>query len=110
VTIFLVSGSLDIPSSFSSTSSQSLVFITQADITIAGTITTIPGLFMTDGVFRVLAGTDPLTIQGMVYAQSLSLNRTYQSNTQPTYQLVYQPKYLITLLPYIGRQQVRWRE
>ena len=110
VTIILVSGSLTISSSFSLNPSQSVVFITQGDITIDGDITTIPGLYMTDTVFRVASGPDPITIEGMVYAQSLSLNRTFQSDTQPTYQFVYQPKYLIHLLPYMGKQQVRWRE
>ncbi len=110
VTIFLISGSLEITKNFSIASNQSVIFVVSGNILIDGSVTNIPGLYISSGIFSVAAGSDPIVINGMVYAKNINLNREYRSYTTPTYQFVYQPKYFIALLPYLGRQQVNWQE
>ena len=115
-TVFLITGTLEITQDFNSV--KPVVFIVNGHIYIDGNVTTLSGLYLTGcerpgncdgGTFSIASGPDPITIDGMVYAYNLSLSRTYRSLT-PTYQFIYQPKYIIALLPYLGRSQVNWQE
>ena len=111
VTIMLVSGSLEIKQNFSLSDPQdSVVFIVNGNIYIGGDVTRIPGLFISSQTFTIADGDQPIIIDGMVYARTINFNRKFYSLTQPTYQFIYQPKYIIDLLPYLGRPQVNWQE
>ncbi len=110
VAIFLISGSLDIKNDFEIASDESVVFVVSGDIEVESSVTRIDGLFIDSGTFSVAAGPDQLVVNGMVYTINMSLNRTYKSFSAPTYKFIYQPKYVIALLPYLGRSQVNWQE
>lgn len=110
VTIFLISGSLEITQDFSIDPAYSVVFVVNGNIFVAGDVTRIPGLYISSQVFTVATGANQFILDGMVYSKYVSLNRTYRSFSNPTYQFIYQPKYGISLLPYLGRKSVVWQE
>lgn len=111
VNIFLISGSLEISQNFDLTDSKdSVTFIVNGNILIDGNVTRIPGVYISSQTFSVAQSNNPLIIDGMVYANNFNLNRSYYSLTAPTYQIIYQPKYAIDLLPYLGRSQINWQE
>jgi hypothetical protein len=110
VTIFLISGSLEVRQNFTVAADDTVVFIVNGNIYIAGSVDRIPGLYISSQTFTIATGSDRIIIDGMVYARTLSLNRTHHSFDTPAYQFLYQPKYVIALLPYLGRQQVQWQE
>ncbi|MBI5620097.1 hypothetical protein HY950_04000 [Candidatus Gottesmanbacteria bacterium] len=117
VTIFIITGTFEITQNF--TSSKPVVFIVNGHIFIDGGVERIPGLYITGcenpptcggGTFTIDTGSNKIIIDGMVYAYKFNLNRTYKSFTAPAYQFIYQPKYMIALLPYLGRPQINWQE
>ena len=110
VAIFLISGSLNIKNNFTVTPDESVVFVVNGNIEVDSNVTRVDGLFIDSGTFSVATGPDPLVINGMVYTGEMSLNRTYKSFSAPTYKFIYQPKYVIALLPYLGRPQINWQE
>ncbi len=110
VAIFLITGTLEIKNNFTIASDESVVFVVSGNIEVDPSVTRIDGLFMDSGSFTVAAGSDQLVVNGMVYTTNMSLNRTLRSFTTPAYKFIYQPKYVITLLPYLGRSQVNWQE
>ena len=111
VTIFLISGSLEITQNFSLADERdTIVFIVNGNIYIDGNVSRIPGLYISSQTFSVAAADQAIIIDGMVYAKFVNLQRKYYSYTNPAYTLIYQPKYMIDLLPYLGRSQVNWQE
>lgn len=110
VTIFLISGSLEITQNFSIDPAYSVVFVVNGNIFIDGNVTRIPGLYISSQTFTVASGGNQFVLDGMLYARTVSLNRTYKSFSSPAYQFIYQPKYGISLLPYLGRKSVVWQE
>ena len=75
-----------------------------------GAVTSIPGVYISSQTFTVAPSSSRIVIEGMVYADKINFARTYFSLTEPTYQIIYQPKYIIDLLPFLGRPQVNWQE
>ena len=111
VTVMMISGSLEISNDFAlSDPKDSVAFIVNGNIYIGPNVTRIPGVYISSQTFSVAASDQPIVIEGMVYANKLNLSRTYYSLTTPTYQFIYQPKYIIDLLPYLGRPQINWQE
>ena len=110
VTIFLISGSLEIPADFTIPVGYSLVFVVNGNINVKGTVREIPGFYISSQTFSVATGPGQFTLDGMVFASTLSLNRTYKSFSTPAYQFIYQPQYAVALLPYLGRNEVNWQE
>ena len=111
VTIFLVSGSLEITSDFTITEpDDTVVFVVNGNTYIDGNVENLEGVYINSQVFSTGYGEDSLTISGMVYPQTLNLERKYRSLANPAYKFIYQPKYTIALLPYLGRPQVFWKE
>ncbi|MBI3379234.1 hypothetical protein HY029_00600, partial [Candidatus Gottesmanbacteria bacterium] len=114
VTIFLISGSLDIPKNYSLTDSKdTVVFIVNGNIHVSGNVTNAPGitgLFIASQSFTVDKSANQFKLNGMVYTKTLSLKRTYRSFIDPTYEFIYKPQYAVALLPYLGRSQVNWQE
>ena len=109
-TIFLINGSLDIPSDFTIPADSAVAFIVKGNVSVASNVNRIPGLYIIDETFAVSTGANRLIIDGMVHARSLSLNRTYAQYSESTYQFIYQPTYAVTLMPYLGRQSILWQE
>jgi len=113
-TIFMVSGSLEITQNFSISGSETVTFIVNGNVFIGPDVTTIPGLFIVSQTFTVAdttpPGSAPLTVDGMVYTDTLNLVRSFASFTDPALLIIYQPKYIIHLLPFLGRSQVNWKE
>ena len=111
VTIFLISGSLEITQDFSLAEDQdTAVFIVNGNIFIGGEVTRIPGLYISSQTVSIAEGDQPIIFDGMVYAKNINFQRKYYSYTDPTYTFIYQPKYMIDLLPFLGRSQVNWQE
>ncbi|OGG03346.1 hypothetical protein A2W14_01760 [Candidatus Gottesmanbacteria bacterium RBG_16_37_8] len=111
VTIFLISGSLEITQNFTLADPQdTAVFIVNGNIYIDGEVTRIPGLYISSQTFSIAEGDQPIIFDGMVYAKNINFQRKYYSFTNPAYTFIYQPKYVIDLLPYLGRPQVNWQE
>ncbi|MBI3955529.1 hypothetical protein HY338_03725 [Candidatus Gottesmanbacteria bacterium] len=110
VAIFLISGSLNVKNDFTIASDESVVFVVSGNIEVDSSVTRIDGLFMASGSFSVAAGPDQLVVNGMVYTKNMSLSRTLRSFSTPAHKFIYQPKYVITILPYLGRSQVNWQE
>ncbi len=110
-TIFLISGSLEVSSNFTLADfTDTVIFVVNGNIYIGGSVTNIPGLYISSQTFTVAAGSERIILEGMIYAKNLSLHRTYRDLNNPTYQIVYQPKYVVALLPYFGRVKVNWQE
>lgn len=113
VTIFLISGSLEITKDFSFSPDaidDTVVFVVNGNIYVDSGVNEIPGLYISSQAFSVALGQNTFTLDGMVYANTFSLKRIVKSPTIPTYTFIYQPQYMIALLPYLGRPQVNWQE
>ena len=116
--VFLIDGSLTVDYEFYT--ERSAIFIAKNDITIEGNLDGSPdpdnpdrisGLYVAGERFIIRDGPSQFILDGMTYANSFSFEKTsYRSLTSPTYQFIYQPKYLFDLLPYLGRSQVIWKE
>jgi len=111
VTIFLISGSLEITQNFSMADPQdAVIFVVNGNIFVDGNVTRIPGVYISSQTFTIAPSNLPIIIDGMVYANKINFARTYYSLTEPTYQFIYQPSYIIDLLPFLGRPQINWQE
>jgi hypothetical protein len=111
VTIFLISGSLEITGNFTlNDPNDTVVFVVNGNIYVDGSVTRIPGLYISSQTFTIAESSSKIIIDGMVYTKALSLKRSYFDFNTPAYQFIYQPKYIIALLPYLGRTQVNWQE
>jgi len=117
VTIYLINGSLLINSEFSIPATYSIIFIIKNNLIIGGELDAnpadpdrIPGLYIVGDTFTVESGAGQFILDGMLYARVFDLHRSFRNPATPTYQFIYQPKYLIDLLPYIGRSEVTWKE
>jgi len=111
-TIFLINGNLTISENFAIASNQAVVFLVNGNITIGDNVTRIPGLYIASGTFETATsvGVNRLIIDGMVYARRITLDRNYHSEPIPAHQFIYQPKYIIVLLKYLGRANINWQE
>ncbi len=110
VTVFLITGTLEITEGFTLPSEDRVIFIVNGNLYIAGNVKNIQGLFMSGDTFTIGPGDSNIVINGMVITKKLSLQRTYQSLSTPAYQFIYQPKYMLDLLGVMGRTQVKWQE
>jgi hypothetical protein len=88
-------------------------FIVNGNIQVGPNVSQIAGMYVSSGTFNVARETGAplqLTLNGMLLANTLNLNRIYGDITFPTYTINYQPQYAIRMLPYLGRTQVSWQE
>jgi hypothetical protein len=103
---------LTIPGNIILEDQDGLVFIVNGSIYVDGSITDLSGVFISSDTFFVRDSppSKPLTVKGMVYSSKISVERIYVDLLKPTYKFIYQPSYLIDLIPYLGRSQVSWQE
>lgn len=118
--VFLINGNLTINSDIN-IGSKAYVFIVNGNVTVAPTVNTIYGLYIVnknDGTGTFATGTNgrndgtdlPFTVNGMVYAHSMNLQRVYYSYSTPAHTFVYQPQYLALLMEYLGESKVEWQQ
>ena len=111
VTVFLISGTLEITENFILTNPNDVVaFIVNGNIQIGGSVTELAGLYISSQTISFASANQPITINGMMYAKKFNLGRTYADPDLPAYQFIYQPQYLIRLLPYLGRARINWQD
>ncbi|OGG27075.1 hypothetical protein A2960_02955 [Candidatus Gottesmanbacteria bacterium RIFCSPLOWO2_01_FULL_39_12b] len=113
--IFLIDGDLTLDKEFSTT--KSIIFIVSGNISIAGNIDQdfnnidrISGMYVANNSFIIENGNNRFILDGMLYANVLDFRREFRNISIPTYQFIYQPQYMIALLPYLGRSQINWQE
>ena len=110
VTVFLITGTLEITKDFSLDSKDSVIFIVNGNIYLGGEVERIPGLYISSDTFTIGPGDKRIIIDGMVITKTLTKHRTFQSFDTPAYQFIYQPKYTFDLLGVMGRPQIDWKE
>jgi hypothetical protein len=110
VTVFLITGTLEINQTFPLEAGDTVVFIVNGNIYLGGDIERIPGLYISSDTFTIGPGDKGIIIDGMVITKTLTKHRTFQSFDTPAYQFIYQPKYMIDLLGVMGRPQIDWKE
>ncbi len=108
--IYIINGSLSINSNFSVQSGKAVAFIVSGDVSVNPAVTNIGGLFISNSFNTGTHDTNRLLIDGMVYTKTLVNGRTFESDTNPAFQITYQPQYILPLLSYIGKTQVTWEE
>ena len=111
VTVMLISGTLVISENLVLADPQDIVvFIVNGSIQIDGAVTDLAGLYISSQTVSFVSSNQPITINGMMYAKKFNLGRTYANPDEPAYQFIYQPQYLIRLLPYLGRARINWQD
>ncbi len=125
--VVFVNGSLTISSNFGGTVSgdpltfknncnSSLAFIVKDDITITQSVNNIYGIFYAGGnIITEALATPPdvkLYVFGSLLAGGFGLGRNLGADnaTYPAEQVIFMPKYFITLKDVLGRSQVSWKE
>lgn len=107
------------PLGYKTSCGSSLAFIVKKDISVAGTVNNIYGIFYAagtspNGVVNTGTGSSPLYIFGSLIAHSFALNRNLgaDNSTSPAEQIIYMPQYLLDLgsSDLLGRSQVSWKE
>ncbi|MBI2611332.1 hypothetical protein HYW54_01125, partial [Candidatus Gottesmanbacteria bacterium] len=73
-------------------------------------VTNIGGLFISNSFNTGTHDTNRLLIDGMVYTKTLVNGRTFESDTDPAFQITYQPAFILPLVSYLGKTQVTWEE
>ena len=111
MTVMLISGTLVINENLVLADPQDIVvFIVNGSIQIDGAVTELAGLYISSQTVSFASSNQPITINGMIYTKKFNLGRTYANPDEPAYQFIYQPQYLIRLLPYLGRARINWQD
>ena len=103
----------DNPLDFRGNCASSLAFIVCGDITISSTVGSIYGIFYAGGdIMNTESSSTRLYVFGSLLARSFALGRNLgaDNSTSPAEQIIYMPKYLITLKSLLGRSGVTWKE
>ncbi len=108
--IYIINGSLSINSNFSVQSGKAVAFIVSGDVSVNPAVTNIGGLFISNSFNTGTHDTNRLLIDGMVYTKTLVNGRTFESDTNPAFQITYQPAFILPLVSYLGKTQVTWEE
>ena len=123
--VVFVDGNLDIttnfggavsgdPLTFKNNCNSSLAFIVSGNINIAQTVNNIYGLFYAEGEISTGSSSNPLYVFGSLLGGSFNLipgrNLGADNATSPAEQIIYMPKYYLTLKDFLGHSQVSWKE
>lgn len=104
----------DDPLAFRNDCSSSLAFIVEKDVSIASNVNNIYGIFYAGGDVGMSteSSSNPLYVFGSLLAHDFNLNRNLGADnaTYPAEQIIFMPKYFLTLKDFLGRSQVSWRE
>lgn len=110
VVIYLIPGNLTINGNINVNGSSVPVFIVRDDIIVSETVSSLKGVFIT-GEFTTSGDVSTvLAVDGAVYADSFARYRRNSSVNDPTYRFTFEPNYLLPILPYLGKSQVKWEE
>jgi hypothetical protein len=106
------------PLTYRNSCNSSLAFIVSGNINVAQTVNNIYGVFYAAGNAAGTINTgdgstaDPLYIFGSMLAKSFALGRNLGADNAnyPAEQVIFMPKYFLTLKDVLGRSQYSWRE
>lgn len=115
--VWFIDGNLTIKRDLELAATDTITFIVKGNIIIETGVARADGLYITDGIF---ADTDPgggktgvtLRIYGAVYGGNVNLTRVLASGNDlnPAEQIIFDPKYLISLNTLLGSPSFSWRE
>lgn len=112
--VILVDGNLNIGKQQITVGSNSfLAFIVKENINLDPDLTVLQGVYLADGDFKTgtSGGSDQsLTIEGIVAASNINLEREYNSATTPAVKFIYRPDFWFNSPPEIWKPNVTWRE
>lgn len=115
--ILLVQGDLYINSPISLESQDDFLMLivgkrpvgTGGNIIINGSVTNLKGVFFADNNLTTGTSTNPLTIQGSVVANTISLRRT-GTGTTPSELFEYAPEIMLNYPDVLNRNHLTWKE
>lgn len=110
-TIILISGGLNITNDIIfADAGDTLIFIVNGPIVVDSAVKHLSGMFISSDRTTINPGTDQFTLDGMLNTKELRLLRVPADVTIPTYIFIYEPKYLLDLVSFMGRSQINWQE
>lgn len=113
--VVFVNGNLTINSDLDISPGSALLFIVSGDVLVDKNVNTIEGQFIIDGKIDTSYNGNKgsaLNLYGMVVANDFVFSRSLSQNadSQPSEQVIYQPKNLLNLPSVLGSFSVSWRE
>jgi len=115
--VLFVNGDLVVKKNIDMKDTSGTIFVVKGDVLIDRSVSILDGFFIIDGIFNTSYNggfvTDPLRIFGGVIAKKFELNRSFlafQSQSDPSEEFVYDPKYLIDFTSFFGNVSIKWSE
>jgi len=91
------------------------IFVVKGDVLVSRSVSTIDGFFIVDGTFNSsynggFVG-NSLKVFGGVKATRFEFNRSFFAfKTDPSEEIIFDPKYLIDFTSIFGNANIRWSE
>ena len=105
------SGNVKVGGNISLSGGGLLVVLAKNNITLAGTVSALQGIYLAQNIFNTGASNTALQVDGTVVGLgSVTLARTLASATQPAEKFIYHPEYITALPTTLWEQHRRWQE
>lgn len=110
--VLLVDGDVNINQNISINPGGLLVLLSEGNITLDGTVTSLQGIYLADKIFNTGTSTDTtLTVNGTVVGLGgVSFNRNVPSSTTPAEKFVFNPDYYSAIPTALYEQSRQWQE